>query len=365
MRLLKGPRLPVTNNCLLGTCSLSLAVLRGIDEDCISESSQEVCSRSGKRPNGRRDKGRTGLGLRKQPRRYCLQRRSGTWCVARTEVARWPRHPYSHTESEFQERQGSWRFGMPQSEVIGEKTRKEVTLQDRYVGDIGDFVKFALLRAVFKGAKLGVAWYLHPDECASNDGRHTDYLKRSCEWRCFDKDLFDGLNEIVKTGSRSVAAVQASSVLPKAVFASQPLNIGSMAPGSRESWRSAWFDSVCKRLENCCVVFADPDNGLVLDTNFQPTWKRSAKSIPMQEIERLSEGRPMVVYHHNTRFKGGHKAEIAKWQDELPGRVYAYYFRRWSNRTFFFMNSDCRTVDRLEGFAELWSRHGELIKPRP
>ena len=124
MRLLKGPRLPVTNNCLLGTCSLSLAVLRGIDEDCISESSQEVCSRSGKRPNGRRDKGRTGLGLRKQPRRYCLQRRSGTWCVARTEVARWPRHPYSHTESELQERQGSWRFGMPQSEVIGEKNAK-------------------------------------------------------------------------------------------------------------------------------------------------------------------------------------------------------------------------------------------------
>ena len=35
-------------------------------------------------------------------------------------------------------------------------------MQDRYVGDIGDFVKYALLRVVTGESKLGVAWYLHP-----------------------------------------------------------------------------------------------------------------------------------------------------------------------------------------------------------
>ena len=33
-------------------------------------------------------------------------------------------------------------------------------MQDRYVGDIGDFVKYALLRVVTGESKLGVAWYL-------------------------------------------------------------------------------------------------------------------------------------------------------------------------------------------------------------
>ena len=37
-------------------------------------------------------------------------------------------------------------------------------MQDRYVGDIGDFVKYALLRVITGESKLGVAWYLHPNE---------------------------------------------------------------------------------------------------------------------------------------------------------------------------------------------------------
>ena len=71
----------------------------------------------------------------------------------------------------------------------------------------------------------------------------------------------------------------------------------------------------------------------------------------------------MVVYHHNIRRKGGHRAEIADWQSRLPGRVYAYYWRRWSNRTFFLVNGDSRTVARLGTFAKRWDPNGELIRP--
>ena len=35
--------------------------------------------------------------------------------------------------------------------------RRNKYMQDRYVGDIGDFVKYALLRAVAYGKSLGVA----------------------------------------------------------------------------------------------------------------------------------------------------------------------------------------------------------------
>ena len=69
------------------------------------------------------------------------------------------------------------------------------------------------------------------------------------------------------------------------------------------------------------------------------------------------------VYHHNTRFKGGRYKEIEYWQHRLPGSVYAYYWRRWSNRTFFVMNGNRQLVRRLEDFAERWKPHGKLIRP--
>ena len=236
-------------------------------------------------------------------------------------------------------------------------------MQDRYAGDIGDFVKYALLRALSSGARLGVAWYLHPKEGGSGDGRHTAYLERPEEWRGFDEELFDSLRRIVAMGTRSVAAVQSASVLGNAVFADESLDLADVPVNRRTAWRRDWFERVRERLDDCDLVFADPDNGLVRDSGFRPMAKTSAKSIPEREARVLSSGRPALVYHHNTRRKGGHRAEIAEWQRLLPGGVYAYYWRRWSNRTFFLLNGDARTVSRLEAFAARWSPNGELIHP--
>ena len=49
-------------------------------------------------------------------------------------------------------------------------------MQGRYAGDIGDYVKFSLLRAIADPGDLGVIWYLYPDERHNNDGRHIEYL---------------------------------------------------------------------------------------------------------------------------------------------------------------------------------------------
>lgn len=48
-------------------------------------------------------------------------------------------------------------------------------MQDRYVGDIGDYVKLGILRALMPGERLGVAWWLYPDEAHNADGRHIGY----------------------------------------------------------------------------------------------------------------------------------------------------------------------------------------------
>jgi hypothetical protein len=50
-------------------------------------------------------------------------------------------------------------------------------VKNSYVGDIGDFGKYGLLRILGKtGLSLGVVWHLTPDEQEHEDGRFTDYL---------------------------------------------------------------------------------------------------------------------------------------------------------------------------------------------
>jgi hypothetical protein len=83
-------------------------------------------------------------------------------------------------------------------------------MQNRYVGDIGDYLKLSILRTLSPGYRLGVAWWLFPDEAHNGDGRHVGYLNRPDQWRHFDPKLFDALRRVVSSGQRNVRALQAS-----------------------------------------------------------------------------------------------------------------------------------------------------------
>ena len=51
-------------------------------------------------------------------------------------------------------------------------------MQDKYAGDVGDFGKFALLRALCDGRQLGICWYRTDSVLeTTNDGKHLDYLQ--------------------------------------------------------------------------------------------------------------------------------------------------------------------------------------------
>ena len=232
-------------------------------------------------------------------------------------------------------------------------------MQNRYVGDIGDFGKYGLLRALCHDRRLGVAWYLYPDEGHNDDGGFVGYLREPDEWRRVDPELFDGMKEIVDSGHRCVESVEESGLLPgTARFAGETLRFRTRSNVEREKWRREWFERVECRLSTCDVVFADPDNGLCPDDNFgyaraSKDWKR----LPLCEALRLCDGgRPAVFYHHNNR-DGRHPEQIRRWKNQLPGRVHAFYGR---NRTFFVANADQRMVDALKEFAETWSAYGEL-----
>jgi hypothetical protein len=79
-------------------------------------------------------------------------------------------------------------------------------MQDRYAGDVGDFIKLGLLRALSPGRKLGVAWYRFPDEDHNSDGRHVSYLEQSDRYGSLDPALLDHLRNVVKN-ERSIASL--------------------------------------------------------------------------------------------------------------------------------------------------------------
>ena len=170
-------------------------------------------------------------------------------------------------------------------------------MQDRYVGDIGDYAKYGLLRAVGADRRLGVAWYLssHGRSKSPGHGGLTTYLEEPRTWRHPDVDLFDALRRQVSEGRRSVGEIRDTGILGNAVFADEPVDVDAIPVHDRQWWRDEWFERVLDRLSGCDLVFAAPDNGLYRDDRFSATRAENAKRIPLAEAKRLAEGRTAIV----------------------------------------------------------------------
>ena len=168
-------------------------------------------------------------------------------------------------------------------------------MKDQYVGDINDFCKYALLRAMsaVHDGRLVVAWMLTPPDGRS-DGGQIAYLKRPERFRTVDPDLFDGLAEQLTSRTRSVAAIEATGILAGASFHSTPL------PDAAAE-RHSWFAELTENLQPRDLVFLDPDNGLAVPS--VPVGRRhSAKYLYWGELETvLADGRSACIYQHFPR----------------------------------------------------------------
>ena len=90
-------------------------------------------------------------------------------------------------------------------------------MKNQYVGDVGDYGKYSLLRAFAEaGVKIGVNWYLTDDD-GSNDGKFKDYLTKGL-LRKYSPEVFDALKDLVDNGKTTVQEVQNSNIIPQALF---------------------------------------------------------------------------------------------------------------------------------------------------
>ena len=97
---------------------------------------------------------------------------------------------------------------------IGEITQ----VKNQYLTDLGDYGKYGLLRFLAgKGVRIGVNWYLTPDD-GSTDGKFKDYRKGQAEDWMIDQELFEKLQEIHSLPEKTVEDVERTGLIPGAVY---------------------------------------------------------------------------------------------------------------------------------------------------
>jgi hypothetical protein len=207
-------------------------------------------------------------------------------------------------------------------------------MKNQYVGDLNDFAKYGILRALAgvgreRVFRLGVVWYLTPDD-GRGDGRHIDYLSEARPNRYSEADpyLYGRLHHVVHHLGREVPRVQAAGVLPaRTAFFSEPLAFPQIPPrreADRLQQRNAWLERALAAMTRCDLVFLDPDNGLAPPGARRHTSAAARYAFP-DELQRFVElGKVVVVIQFFGR--GAPRAEqirrrMREIQAVIPGEV--------------------------------------------
>jgi hypothetical protein len=242
-------------------------------------------------------------------------------------------------------------------------------MQNRYVGDVGDFAKYSLLKALCgtsgRAMRLAVIWYLYPDESHNSDGRHVGYLDLD-DYRALDPILHAAMKRLVRGGIRGVAEVRRAAVLPaETTFFEEPIvrESGSDASGSeRKAYRSEWLARATAAAAAADLVFLDPDNGIEV-SSVPKCASRAGKYVFWDEIDAFwAGGKSLLIYHHLNRTK-----RAALQVEEMAARlrtnfsaadVTALVFRRGSCRVFWLIHPRGARGHEIERRAEKFLRSG-------
>jgi hypothetical protein len=173
-------------------------------------------------------------------------------------------------------------------------------MQNRYAGDVGDFGKFGMLRAVATtGLRIGVNWYLVPDENHNDDGKHIGYLSNKDFLGC-DDELLNKLRAIVVEKRRSTDSLEHALLLPNACYYNEVL----YPPKAHEkAIREEWHECGLKAMSSSDIVFLDPDNGLLVKSVTAGSCA-SIKYVFRDELaDYYAQGHSMIFYNHRSRLQ--------------------------------------------------------------
>ena len=218
-------------------------------------------------------------------------------------------------------------------------------MQDRYAGDIGDYGKFALLRAMeAQGLTVGVNWYLAktlPSEI-HDDGKY----RIPAQYAELDPELSAALNRIFDLReARSVQALEQAHLLASNLF------VNDAVPKEVDQ-RKAWHQTALARLADCDIVFLDPDNGLNVKS-VKPGAQKSPKYVWLREVsDYIASEKSVIFYNHRPRKKV--EAYIAEYAARfatnpvLCGKQFCVVtFPRRSIRDYFIIPASQKHEERI------------------
>lgn len=235
-------------------------------------------------------------------------------------------------------------------------------VQHHFVGDVGDFGKYGLLR-VLAGVRppseprlaLGVVWYVPAGSVGSAaDGQKLAYLSQPHRFRDCDPGLFDALGRLVDARNRCLDAVEASGTLGDGtIFRDEPV------PQDLRS-RERWLKETVEAMRGRDIVFLDPDKGLAPPS----AGPNSAEHAYIRELKAFVQLRQTVVVYHHLGRQAKHTAQMRGWAERLKhelgldAKPHVLWYRKGTARAYFVIPADAHagTIgERLQQFGNsLW-----------
>ncbi len=169
-------------------------------------------------------------------------------------------------------------------------------MKNQYFGDVNDYRKYGLVRALTGQGKLSsmVCWMLTEDNDRP-DGGKLDYLLKPDTWRGYDEELFDSLHEaVVVKRERRVRIAKGKDIIPGAIYYETFLTDDKIE-------RTEYFAQFLQEAHGKDFYFFDPDNGMEVPS-VPIGMKNSSKYLYWQELNGIHEkGASVLIYQHFPR----------------------------------------------------------------
>lgn len=234
-------------------------------------------------------------------------------------------------------------------------------MQDRFVGDIGDYCKLGLLRALTESElTLAINWYkTEPESIKVSElkhGKFIDYLSIE-QYKKYDSQLFKKLKKLIDKNSRNINSINKSIV--NAISYSDPV------PKNHD--RQAWHTTALATLGGTDVVFLDPDIGI------ETRSKISKNSHPRQYVRwseitdyyKPKQNQSLIIYQDFQRMEENDFLKtIFQLQSEFINadaiRIIKYSSRRIRYFILLLHKKHCKKVD--DALASIEKRGQKVTK---
>ncbi|MBI5154156.1 hypothetical protein HZA57_02880 [Candidatus Poribacteria bacterium] len=233
-------------------------------------------------------------------------------------------------------------------------------MKDQYFGDVNDYRKYGLLRALSSTglSSMALAW-LRTEVEGNSDGGSRTYVKKPAQYRSFDPELFDFLarEDGQARGARSVSRISDSGLLSHAISYDRILTDDASA-------RETYFSVLWNAAAHSELIFFDPDKGIETDSAIPKIGnKESSSYIYWSELtEAWRRGHSLLVYQHYPHVERGSycasRIELAAVR--LPGAVFAAFGTENAVFLLALQRRHEATARALHAVAAQWTFTGHL-----